>query len=424
MQKKIISIIIALTLVISSFSCAFAVDISTPQAISFDAPFVFNAVKSSAVLQATTSTVVVPESSSATKWYINNNGLVSSASTTITTWGNIVTQITDSLAQSLYRVVVSVNNVYSALNSYLNSNNTTSYYTWSWSESDGVQQGAPNGSQSAIVALRNYGSALTKLLSQNIEQIFQIRSLLENGVGYDTVKIADNPSNGYNMSYLWGKYTPMNSLTGFDWFNGRSKVRTSFDYQNSPLLGSIFYHIRINGTSLVNLAESLVGSIGSYSLTNDDLTTIPFGDNTSIANDIRNIGSNLSGPLHRLAFVLASQEEIEARQAASDNTSAVVDDFIKPTGSGSASASDFADVASIGSTMKDALSSNIGAENAFTSLDSSSEAWNWFSQGIADSLDTSSSSTRRSVYSYSYPTPMLDSYYSQLMETLKVKHAR
>lgn len=297
----------------------------------------------------------------------------------------------------------------------------------------GAQSGISTSASGSGYFSNYLGSALTNLsslLANADEQIWDTKQYLvqtknlindihsiitSTDSAIEEVKVSNNPDNGFNQSYLWAKYSPTTvANSAISWFDGRSKLNQNFNAVSSSVLAQITYRLQLFSNSMVNLAVSLVGSIGSYNLTNTDLTTTALGSSSSLQNDVRNIGSNLSSHLARLAFVLASDEEIAARQAAAANTDQVVDDFINTSGSASASTSDFADVASAGSAMKDALSSNVSPSNAFTSLSSSSNAWDWFSQSTADSLDSSTRSNSRRGSS----TPYLDSYYNDLLETL------
>lgn len=396
LNHKIASLLVAFSVVIASVSPAFALDVANPSAISFNAP-----LRASAGLTATTAT---DYAQSIYQYITGTNGFPALVS-----------------GQTAIRNLIT-NHFYS---------NGMSFKTWN--ASTGI------GTASASGYFKDYISTALNIISDNIakgdEQIWDLKEYYKNNNipikdsvqhieeiltttgAFDTVKIVDNPNNGFSKSYLWGKYAPMDSVTSFNWFNGRSKIVSNFDYKNSPLLGTLLYHFRTQMTSFNNLAVNLVGSIGNYSLTNNDLTTTPLGDNTSIANDLRNIGANLSGNLARLAYVLASDQEIEAKQASSDNQESFVNNFVKPSGSGSASLSDFGTIADSSSDVSDALNSGASPSQALGILSSDdSSIWDWFTQTTANELDTTNNNSNRlrSVSPSNTNTPYLDAYYKEL----------
>ena len=406
MQKKIISIILSVSLVFLCVVPCFAIENTTDAAIkSLNS---FNDTKAT-----TPSTTVEPEDSSATRYYVNSNGNVSSSSVSINTWGNIVNDLTYSIAYSIGEVVKRLTTINNNVVNYLFSNASTGYYLWDWTSSGGVYQGAPTSSQSVISQLRAMGSSITKMLSYCTEYAYQTYQTLLNS-SFDSQGIIDalNQSDFVGIPYSGNlSQTIWQSNQDGTWSTFNQTVSPARRFQNLLIfLTAIQRNIALSNSGLVN-------GKGNDIVYNSDLTTSSSSTN-SVTKTLQTYGSNISMHLARLAFVLASDEEIEARQAASDNQDSVVDNFIKPTGSGSASASDFADVASVGSSMKDALDSNVSAGNAFTSLDSNSDAWNWFSQSTLYSLDSSSSQNRKSAIS---DTPLLDSYFCDLMETLRLK---
>lgn len=423
MQKKFISIILSVSIILLSVVPCFATENSTHAALRI------SDLKAVSDIRATSpATTVEPEDSSATRYYVNSNGNVTSSSTSINTWGNIVNDLTYSIAYSIGEVVKRLTTINNNVVNYLFSNYSTGYYLWDWTPSNGVYQGAPTSSQSVISQLRAMGSSLTKMLSysteynyQNYQSLNNIEEVLTTDGGikieldhWSDLFYPDNTHWDRPTADQWNYF-----YTNYVGYNGALTTET---FRSSNIFYQLKRYFVNNNNSLGTIgmflgADTLYNSSADYPLTNNDLTTTTT-PKKSIWWDIRAIGSNLSDPLHRLAFVLASDEEIEARQAASDNQESVIDNFIKPTGNGSASASDFADVASVGNSIKDTLDSNVSAGNAFTSLDSDSDAWNWFSQSTLNSLDSSTNQNRKSANS---DTPLLDSYYSDLMETLRLK---
>lgn len=116
----------------------------------------------------------------------------------------------------------------------------------------------------------------------------------------------------------------------------------------------------------------------------------------------------------RLTYVLASDEEIEAREEARANQTEVFDNFIDPNGSGSASVNDFADVSSASGNVKQNFSTGYSASSIWDIFNR--DHYGWFSQECADALDTTnSSSNMRKSNNSDYPTPLLDAYYEEIL---------
>lgn len=116
--------------------------------------------------------------------------------------------------------------------------------------------------------------------------------------------------------------------------------------------------------------------------------------------------SLIQNPVARLSYVLASDERIEAQEAAAENEEAVVDNFIDSSGSGAASPSDISSVSGLSSGFKDNISTDASVSGIWNIFNS--DNFGWFSQETADQLDTTGSNTRTLRSSGSYPTPLLD----------------
>lgn len=112
--------------------------------------------------------------------------------------------------------------------------------------------------------------------------------------------------------------------------------------------------------------------------------------------------SNLQTPIARLAYVHASDEEIEARELAADNQAEVVDDFIDPNGAGSVSASSFGSVSDLSSGMTSNLSTDASPTGILDIFNSSHGSW--FSQETKNQLDTTANTRKGSETA----TPLLD----------------
>lgn len=129
--------------------------------------------------------------------------------------------------------------------------------------------------------------------------------------------------------------------------------------------------------------------------------------------------SNLSYGLSKLVYIFASPEDIAAKEASENNVTNFTDNFIDPQGSNSASVSDFNSVGSIGSNLKESLTSGASASGSFGAFSNSDGKYNWFSQDTMDQLDTvSNSRTLRS--SNSGFTNFVGEHYNEVRRGLDV----
>lgn len=117
----------------------------------------------------------------------------------------------------------------------------------------------------------------------------------------------------------------------------------------------------------------------------------------------------------RLTHVLASDEEIEARDLASANQEAVVDNFIDSTGSGAVSTTDFEDISDLSSGYKAAFSSDASPTGIFDIFNSNNMGW--FSQETRNQLDNTSSTRKGN----NFETPLLDQQIEDIYNSLGVK---
>lgn len=140
---------------------------------------------------------------------------------------------------------------------------------------------------------------------------------------------------------------------------------------------------------------------------------------TSISNGVYTWLSKIQNPVARLSYVLASDERIEAQEAAAANEQAVVDNFIDSSGAGSASPSDIGSVSDLSSGFSSNISTDADPGDIFDIFDSNN--FSWFSQEVADSLDTTNSNNR-SKSGFEYNTPLLDQRIDDIYDALGVKH--
>lgn len=147
-----------------------------------------------------------------------------------------------------------------------------------------------------------------------------------------------------------------------------------------------------------------------------DLTTSGSFTPTSITNGIYGWLSRIQTPVARLSYVLASDERIEAQEAAAANEEAVVDNFIDSSGSGAASPSDISSVSGLSSGFKDNISTDASVSGIWNIFNS--DNFGWFSQETADQLDITGSNNRTLRSSGNYPTPLLDKQTEDILKYL------
>lgn len=133
----------------------------------------------------------------------------------------------------------------------------------------------------------------------------------------------------------------------------------------------------------------------------------------------------------RLTHVYASDEEIAARDAARQNQTTVVNNFVDGNGVGSVSASDLGDMASVSGNLQSNFDTGASVSGVFAFFSNGSST-NWFSQATADALDTSSGSytpdpgegavdfSFNPTRSNSSDTPLLDAYYEEIYNLLGI----
>lgn len=185
---------------------------------------------------------------------------------------------------------------------------------------------------------------------------------------------------------------------------------------NNPFLGSdglSFSHsVRLGSTAIMTsgfqgLATILRGSSGSViSATNwsfdSDLNkssnSVRF---SNVLQALASIQSSLQHPLSQLQAVLANDDDLELRQRTQAQVEQVTSDF---TGDGAAapSLSDISDMASFSGQMSSLFSSGSSVGDFFTAA-GSADAYQFFSQAVADDLDSTSSVAALSVIDDSDP---------------------
>lgn len=226
----------------------------------------------------------------------------------------------------------------------------------------------------------------------------------------------------------WDWSSTFNTTSTLPRYRQNAEGGTGSDLSVNPTVRSIpnqiWYYLSTMNTSMVYAFRDMTSGVSvnnTQTYLDKDLQPISMG-RTSFWRDFRNIGGNLNDIVARLGYVLASDEDIEARSLAAAQQSAAVDDFIDPDSDTSISLSDLGNIADMSSGIQDTFSSNVSPSFVFDVVNGHSSQysiWDWFTSSTLRDLqpETLSPSKR----SKSYPdTPMLDSYYNDLQAIINV----
>lgn len=261
-------------------------------------------------------------------------------------------------------------------------------------------------------------TTLTNILTAIQNQSLTIpQSLLD-----DVDSLANNQTKPSDLSKWltsgWGKFDQYYySPSSF------SETYRLWDITNS---GSYFYNlldaIVKNGNTNATALKVAMWR-GNKSYLDDDLILQTGEWTNSYNNAFVFYFQQIQYDLKKLRFVLASDDEIAARQAAATNTAAAVSNVISSSGSGSAKPADISGVADLKSSTVDSISSGVSASTVFSQTGSGGHAWDWFTQDIADELSapSSRSNVRSNSKSSGSDTPYLDAYYHDLEEAIGFK---
>ena len=180
MQKKIISFIISISLILGCFTPCFAISTDTAIKACNELKSIDNTRANPPDGSSSNPFYVNPNSSSGNRYYINNNGTVSSSTVWVTSWGDLLNHLTYSFVYSLDYVKGQIATIYSTLQSIGYKAGTGTYY-WDWSSTNGATQGSPWGSEYIIDSLQHGLSQLTKNTSYATEYAYQLYQLVSNG---------------------------------------------------------------------------------------------------------------------------------------------------------------------------------------------------------------------------------------------------
>lgn len=229
--------------------------------------------------------------------------------------------------------------------------------------------------------------------------------------------------NDINNKFLLGSYPSYyqsnpNETIGTYRYNG-SLTTQNYTPNNTPILGALWYSANGVAMSTAYGFQNLLTGFNQTRYRTDWVTLNQTSFTpTSAINGIYQYFSAIQTPVARLAYVLANDQEIEARNSAAQNQEAVVDNFIDSSGNGSASTTDFTSISSASNGFKTNFNSGASAGGIWDVFNS--DHGNWFSQSIADSLDTSGSSNRLLKSGSAFETPLLDQQIEDIYKSLGV----
>lgn len=126
--------------------------------------------------------------------------------------------------------------------------------------------------------------------------------------------------------------------------------------------------------------------------------------------------SAIQTPVARLSYVLASDQRIDAQEAAALAEQEVVDNFIDPAGDSSATASDFGSISDLSYGYQQNFGSTASVSGIFDIFDSNN--FGWFSSETYNQLDTTVAQRGSS-----FETPLLDQQLDDISRALGVDYA-
>lgn len=379
-----------------------------------------------------------------TRYYYNSSNTISSSSRLAQDLGGIAGDITYSIAYSAQGLA---NRLYSAL-----SGNTSSVsYYYDPTTSDNGQ--SINFSVSSPV---NGFAAIVNQIAELLKNDFRFTYKFDSFVSYFMPNSIDYTSNDWKQYRIWSldRTTGVmsNTLSSSDSFviqlkallqnisnqvafsNQRvwgfvmdssydsatynSVTRMSDGSSVSILRRSLWADIRLVNTYLTQLGYRITGDpINNGVITKYDNTTISADKTLTLKQYLYLLGENISGAVGRLAFVLANDQDIALRNNTADQVSAFTSNFTSSGSSTKVSAGDIGTMASGVAELKSGFSSSANASDAFRGFSTSGqdERWNWFSQDILNSLDTTSSNNR-SLKSNNDFTNFTSQYYNEVMK--------
>lgn len=335
-----------------------------------------------------------------------------------------------SAAYYLYNIAQNTNNIYNKAQDIYNAlfygNHNISYWvnsisTWMspifnaisnipvdlTSIDNGLWRPLSNGSRSAY--LSELDKALSNYYFSYGTGLISFNEILENG--HASLLPYDSASEKYSLLY---------TVPIIDYYGNIISPQTSWAFGtpigNVAFMLSQFLTSFANESHFRNAADLTDYNISQSYIDPISLNTSSFSP-TSAIDGIYKWLSKIQTPAARLAYVLASDERIEAQEAAAANEEAVVDNFIDSTGDGAASPSDIGSVSGLSSGYKQNFATDASPSGIFDIFNSDHATW--FSQETKNQLDTTTPS--RLSKSFASETPLLDKQIEDIYDALGVK---
>lgn len=435
-MKKITCLVLSFCIILGGLAPCYAADFMpiTGSALAIGPQFkavsdINGSVSITASGSSTDPYYVKPVSASASRYYVNSVGNAVSSSVTVDSFAHLVTDITYSIAQSVGYIGNRITYLMSAyldpimsdvddIRRYLN----VDYYQLLNDILSAVQSNGSLGSpfvpyfmpdpnnfdytgagfrEFTVYSANNDGVTSTSRNRDNFIRILRDYLGADNALFYQSFRRLFNyviTSDYANENYQ--KVFNMN--TGTEYSLPVRSIWVDIRYINRFLTALIY---RVTGEPLT---DGVITTYNNQTITADKALTLK--------QYLYLLGENISTAVGRLAFVLANDQDITLRNNTADQVSALTTNFTSSGSPSKVSAGDIGTMASGAAELKSGFSSSANASDAFRGFSTSGqdERWNWFSQDILNSLDTTSSNNR-SLKSNNDFTNFSSEYYNEVM---------
>ena len=191
--------------------------------------------------------------------------------------------------------------------------------------------------------------------------------------------------------------------------SNRNEIDSKLDVANLYLLN--------NNSMLYNSSKLLLKDFNStlsiWDSQGDSLSQ-SYWTPTSAFNGLYKYLAYTQRDVARLAHVIASDDEITARDLAHDNQESVTDEFINPNGQGSVSVGNIEDLSDMSGSLKDNFDTGVSPSGIWAVFNN--DKYNWFTSETRNMIEPQTRGAN------DYPTPLLDSYYNELFGILGLEN--
>lgn len=218
-----------------------------------------------------------------------------------------------------------------------------------------------------------------------------------------------------NTQWIWRDGLSYVKGTDYDSADYQSIYYIDSDGTHLTLKRSLWADVRLINRYLTLLIRRTVGNDGQtyyiYDYNNQKLANTSY---FSLTTYFKLLGQTMSQSIGRLAFVLANDQDIAIRDNTSSQASTLNSTFFSSSGSGKVNNSNFQDLGFASSSIKTGFASSANARDAFNGFSTSGSdgRWDWFSQNILDSLDTTTNYSKSTKSSF---TNFVDVYYNEVI---------